>query len=114
MDIVVQTNRNRIIRQALSEVRESLVQGAGLSQPMAANELFPTLLVEMVVVGEKTGAMDSTLATLADFYEKKVNRKIDMLISMMEPILTVIVGLVVIFIALSMITPLYSILRSMH
>jgi type IV pilus assembly protein PilC len=114
MDIIIQTNRNRIIRQALSHVRDSLMQGEGLSQPMAETELFPPLLVEMVIVGEKSGAMDSTLITLADFYEKKVNRKIDMLIAMIEPVLTVIVGLVVIFIALSMITPLYSILRSMH
>jgi type IV pilus assembly protein PilC len=114
MDIVIQTNRNQVIRQALGQVKESLVQGAGLSQPMAANELFPPLLVEMVVVGEKTGTLDSTLATLADFYEKKVNRRIDALVAMIEPVLTVIVGLVVIFLALSMITPLYSILRSMH
>jgi type II secretory pathway component PulF len=70
--------------------------------------------VEMVVVGEKTGAMDTTLTTLADFYERKVDRRIDLLISMIEPVLTVIIGIVVIFIALSMITPLYSILRSMH
>jgi type IV pilus assembly protein PilC len=114
MDIVIQTSRNRIINGALSQVKDSLVQGAGLSQPMAANELFPPLLVEMVVVGEKSGAMDATLDTLADFYEKKVNRRIDTIIAMIEPVLTVIVGLVVIFIALSMITPLYSILRSMH
>jgi type IV pilus assembly protein PilC len=114
MDIIIQTNQNRIIRQALSAVRESLVQGQGLSQPMAENGLFPPLLVEMVVVGEKTGAMDTTLITLADFYEKKISRRIDVLIAMIEPVLTVIVGLVVIFIALSMITPLYSILRSMH
>ena len=114
MDIVMQTNRNQIIRQALSNVRERLVQGEGLSQPMSQNKLFPALLVEMVVVGEKTGAMDTSLATLADFYEKKVERRIDVLISMIEPILTVIIGVVVIFIALSMITPLYSILRSMH
>ena len=114
MDIIIQTNRNRIIRQALSRVRDGLVQGEGLSQPMTENELFPPLLVEMVVVGEKSGAMDTTLVTLADFYEKKVSRRIDMLIAMIEPVLTVIVGLVVIFIALSMITPLYSILRSMH
>jgi type IV pilus assembly protein PilC len=114
MDIVIQTNRNQVIRQALGQVKESLVQGAGLSQPMAANELFPPLLVEMVVVGEKTGTLDSTLATLADFYEKKVNRRIDALVAMIEPALTVIVGVVVIFLALSMITPLYSILRSMH
>jgi type IV pilus assembly protein PilC len=114
MDIVIQNSRNRIIHAALIQVKDSLVQGSGLSQPMAANEIFPPLLVEMVVVGEKTGAMDTTLATLAEFYEKKVDRRIDALIAMIEPVLTVIVGLVVIFLALSMITPLYSILKSMH
>lgn len=114
MDIVIQANRNQIIHRAFNGVRERLVQGEGLSQPMAENSVFPPLLVEMVVVGEKTGAMDTTLATLADFYERKVDRRIDTLISMIEPVLTVIIGLVVIFIALSMITPLYSILRSMH
>jgi len=114
MDIVMQTNRNQIIRQALSKVRNRLVQGEGLSQPMSEIGLFPPLLVEMMVVGEKTGTMDTTLATLADLYEHKVDRRIDILISMIEPILTVIIGLVVIFIALSMITPLYSILRSIH
>jgi type IV pilus assembly protein PilC len=114
IDIVVQANRNQIIRQAFNSVRNRLVQGEGLSQPMAENKLFPPLLVEMVVVGEKTGDMDTTLATLADFYERKVDRRIDILISMIEPVLTVIIGAVVIFIALSLITPLYSILRSMH
>jgi len=68
----------------------------------------------MVVVGEKTGSMDSTLATLADYYEQRVDHRIEILTSMIEPILTLIIGIVVIFIALSMITPLYSILRSMH
>jgi type IV pilus assembly protein PilC len=114
IDIVIQTNRNQIIRNALHNVRNRLVQGEGLSQPMSENKLFPALLVEMVLVGEKTGAMDTTLDTLADLYERKVDRKIDSLISMIEPILTVIIGGVVIFIALSMITPLYSILKSMH
>jgi type IV pilus assembly protein PilC len=114
MEITIQTSQNRIIRQALGRVRDRLVQGEGLAQPMSEIGLFPPLLVEMVVVGEKTGAMDTTLATLADFYEKKVDRRIDILISMIEPALTVVIGVVVIFIALSMITPLYSILRSMH
>jgi type IV pilus assembly protein PilC len=71
-------------------------------------------MAEMAAVGEKTGAMDATLATLADFYEKKVSRRIETLVAMIEPALTVAVGLVVIFIALSMIVPMYSILRSMH
>ena len=114
IDIVILTNRNQIIRQALHNVRDRLVQGEGLSQPMSENKIFPPLLVEMVVVGEKTGAMDTTLATLAEFYERKVDRRIDSLISMIEPALTVIIGGVVVFIALSMITPLYSIMKSIH
>jgi type IV pilus assembly protein PilC len=114
MEIIIQANRNRTIREALYRVRDRLVQGEGLSGPMAEAGLFPPLLVEMTAVGEKTGAMDTTLTTLADFYEKKVDRNIDIMITMIEPALTVLVGLVVIFIALSVITPLYSILRSMR
>lgn len=114
MNVVIQTIGNRIIRQALMEVRDKLVQGQGLSQPMAAINLFPRLAVEMVVVGEKTGNLESTLATVADFYEQSADRKINTLISLIEPILTLLVGLVVAFIALSMITPLYSILRTVQ
>jgi type IV pilus assembly protein PilC len=114
MNIVIQTVSNRIIRQALVDVREKLVQGQGLSQPMAAISLFPRLAVEMVVVGEKTGNLEATLGTVADFYEQSVDRRMNTLIAMIEPALTMVVGVVVIFIALSVITPLYSILRSIH
>jgi type IV pilus assembly protein PilC len=114
MEIASQITRNRIIHRALNDVRGRLIQGEGLSQPMSENNIFPSLMVEMVIVGEKSGSMDSTLATLANFYERRVDRKIDALISMIEPALTLIIGIVVIFIALSMITPLYQILRSMH
>jgi type IV pilus assembly protein PilC len=113
MEIVIQTNRNRALRQVFTSVRERLVQGEGLSQPMSENKLFPPLLVEMIIVGEKTGTMDTTLATLGDFYEAKVDRTVDGLIAMIEPALTIIVGFVVIFLALSMITPMYSILKAM-
>lgn len=114
IDTVTQTIGNRIIRQALGDVREKLVQGQGLSQPMAAISLFPRLMVEMVVVGENTGNLDSTLATVADFYEQSADQKVQALIALIEPLLTVLVGLVVVFIALSMITPLYSILKSIQ
>ena len=113
MNIVIETVRNGIIRQALQDTRDKLVQGQSLSQSMAATNLFPKLLVEMVVVGEKTGNLDSTLATLTDFYEQRVDQRIDTLISMIEPALTLGIGLVVAFIALSMITPMYSILQSL-
>ena len=114
IDVVTHTIDNRIIRQALGDVREKLIQGQGLSQPMAVITLFPRLMVEMVVVGENTGTLDSTLATVADFYEQRVDQRVQALISLIEPALTIVVGLVVIFIALSMITPLYSILKSIQ
>jgi type II secretory pathway component PulF len=114
MDVAIQGNRNRVVRRAFEYVRDRLLQGEGLSRPMGQAGVFPPLLVEMVVVGEKTGALDNTLATLADYYEKKSDRTIDTLVSLIEPLLTLVVGAVVIFIALSMITPLYSILRSMN
>ncbi len=112
LEIAVPTSRNRVIRRALDTVRQRLVQGEGLAEPLAESEIFPPLLAEMVAVGEKSGAMDTTFATLADFYERKVERRIDTMVSLIEPVMTVVVGLVVIFIALSMITPMYTILRS--
>ncbi len=114
MDVVTGAVGNRIIRQALREVKGKLVQGQGLSQPMAACPVFPHLLVQMVIVGEKAGTLDTTLSTMADFYEREVEQRIHALISMIEPSLTIVVGLVVAFIAISMITPLYSMLKSMY
>jgi type IV pilus assembly protein PilC len=114
MNVVIKTVKNAIICRALEEVRGKLVQGQGLSQPMASIDVFPQLLVEMVVVGETTGTLDTTLATMADLYEQRVEQRVQALISMIEPALMIVVGLVVAFIAVSMITPLYSILKTMY
>jgi type IV pilus assembly protein PilC len=114
LEIVIQANRNQAIRNALTDVRERLIQGQGLAQPMADNKLFPPLVVEIITVGEKTGMMDITLGDLAVFYEHEVDRKVDSLISMIEPAFTIAIGAVVLFLALSMITPMYSILGSVH
>ena len=113
MDIAIHTNKNPIIRQSLRDVKEKLVQGEGLSQPLSEVALFPPLLGEMTLVGEKTGTMDATLETISNYYEQRVDRRIEILTSMIEPLLTFIIGLVIIGVALSIITPLYSILRQM-
>ncbi len=112
MDIVLPTVGNLIIRQELRQVRERVLQGEGLSLAMASVALLPRLVVEMVAVGEKTGNIDATLATLADYYRQRVDQKINVLTAVIEPFLIVAVGLVVALIALSMIMPLYSILRT--
>jgi type II secretory pathway component PulF len=114
LEVTIQTNHNLVIRDALSEVRGRLIQGEGLAQPMSENKLFPSLVVEIVSVGEKTGAMDTSLGNLADFYEREVDRKIDSLIALIEPAMTIVVGLVVLFLATSLITPMYSVLQNVH
>ena len=114
MNIATKTVGNIIIRQALEKVGGKLVQGQSLSQSMAKNSVFPHLLIEMANIGEMTGTLDTTLAKIADYYERRVEQMIHAMISTIEPALIVVVGLVVAFMAASMITPLYSILRSLH
>lgn len=110
MDIVHKTATNAIIRDALKDVQEGLVQGHGLSKPMAVNKVFPNLLVQMVTVGEQTGTLDTSLRNVANFYEIEVNHKVDAFTAVLEPMMTVVIALGVGFIALSVIMPMYSIL----
>ncbi|OGO21881.1 MAG: hypothetical protein A2144_04830 [Chloroflexi bacterium RBG_16_50_9] len=114
INMAARTVGNVIVRQVLGQIRGKLVQGQGLSQSMASISIFPRLLVEMVVVGETTGNLDTTLSTMADYYEERVDQRVQALISMIEPALIVIVGVVVAFMAISMISPIYSILRTIR
>lgn len=112
MDLLLQTTQNDVIRNALIEVRAQLMTGLGLSVPMGGQRIFPKLLVQMVRVGEETGTLDSTLDTLADFYEEEADRAISTLTALIEPVMMMFVGAVVGFIAISVITPMYSIMGS--
>jgi len=114
MSLIVQTMGNVILRQALERVRAEMLQGHGLSQPISQEKIFPSLLAQMVRVGEETGALDSNLETLALFYEEEADRKISALTGMMEPVLMLFVGGLVGFIAVSVIMPMYSLLGAMR
>ncbi|MEX1252799.1 MAG: type II secretion system F family protein [Dehalococcoidia bacterium] len=114
MDLVINTTSNSIIKDGLGAVRDDLLAGEGLSAPLARTKLFPPLLVQMVEVGEETGSLDTNLNTMADFYEGEVDDRINALTSMIQPALTLIVGAVVAFIAVSIIMPMYSIMQSIH
>lgn len=114
MDIVVPSVGNTVIHQALVELREKLIQGQGLSQPMSEIGLFPSLMVEMVAVGEKTGDLETMISNIADRYENAVEQRIAGMVRMIEPAMTLLSGLLVGFIALSFIGPLYSIVGSME
>ena len=114
MDMAVQTSRNRVVREAVEDVRTEILKGRGLFHPLAANELFPPLLVQMVKVGEQAGTLSADLMAIADSYEQEVDERVNSLLSMLEPCLLVVLGLIVAFIAVSIIMPIYSIMGSIE
>ena len=114
MDLVLETTQNRVVREAMEGVRDKLLRGEGLSKPLANSKMFPPMLVQMVEVGEETGTLDGNLETMAEFYAREVDERINTLTAMIQPALTLCMGAVVAFIAISIIMPMYSIMQSIR
>lgn len=109
MVMVSQGANNRVASEALAGVQRDLIRGEGLSKPMAKRPFFLPLMVQMVSVGEETGNLDSTLNTVAETYEVEAEDKTTGAIELIQPIMTIGIGLVVGFIALSMVSAMYGI-----
>lgn len=107
INILLRGISNVPFREALADVRKQLVQGQSLSVVMSKNPIFPSLLVEMVGVGETSGKLEYALGTVADYFEAKVEKRVTKLTSLLEPVLILLVGLVVGFIAITMISTIY-------
>ncbi|MCK4369079.1 MAG: type II secretion system F family protein, partial [Dehalococcoidales bacterium] len=86
-----------------------LIRGEGLSKPMAKRKLFLPLMVQMVGVGEETGNLDNTLATVAQSYEVEADDRTSSAVGLIQPAITIIIGLLVGFIAIALISAMYSI-----
>lgn len=104
--------KNRIVKDVVKSAADELLQGHGLSGPLKRSKLFPPMLVQMVRVGEETGSLDSTLAVVAATYEAEVDERSQAMLSLLEPALTLAIAVVVGFIAMSVIMPIYSVLGS--
>lgn len=109
MELLPQTTGNRAIRQSLVTVNQSLIRGEGIYQPMSRDEIFPPLLLQMVAVGEESNTLPSTLSVSADFYESDADDKIGYLVGFIQPVSTIVIALLVGFLALAVIMPMYSI-----
>ena len=103
-----QGTTNKVVSGALDEVRRGLIRGQGLSKPMSRNAVFLPLMVQMANVGEGTGNLDQTLTTVAESYEMEADDRTTAAIGLIQPIMTVAIGLVVGFIALSLMSAMYS------
>jgi type IV pilus assembly protein PilC len=109
MTLIVQGTNNKAMRKAYSDLQQAMIAGAGLSAPMKRNRLFLPLMVQMTSVGEQTGNLDHTLTTVAESYESESDEKTKAMIAMLSPALTIIIGGIVGFIAVSMLSAMYSI-----
>ena len=101
--------KNKVMAKNLTEVQQELIRGEGLSKPMGRRKLFLPLMVQMSGVGEETGNLDNTLATVAQSYEVEADDKINSAVALIQPAITVAIGLVVGFIAISLVQSMYSI-----
>jgi type IV pilus assembly protein PilC len=108
MPLVIQGCSNRVMAQALYGVQSEMLKGEGLAKPMSKNKLFLPMMVQMVKVGEETGSLDSSLQAVANNYEAEAQDKTKSLISMIQPMMTIVIAGIVGLIALSMVSAMYS------
>ena len=101
--------RNLVFVRALSSVGASMLRGEGLAQPLTATALFPTTATQMIRVGEETGSLDTQLEVTAEYYEGELGYKIDKVTALFEPIVLVVMGLVVGFVAVALVSAMYGI-----
>ena len=109
LDITAKTAGNRVVEDAMHAVIQSVKSGGSISDPLKASPVFPGMVSHMVGVGEETGALDTMLTKIADFYEDQVNAAVKQLTSILEPVMIVIVGGMVGFIVISMYLPLFKV-----
>jgi type IV pilus assembly protein PilC len=112
-EIVQETVGNHVVSKAVGKIHDEVKEGAGVSNPMKKTTVFPPMLINMVAVGEETGTLDAMLDKVADAYEDEVDRAVEALSSMIEPILIVFMGGVVGFIVIALFMPLIKLAMSM-
>jgi len=109
MSLVIHGSNNKAMVEALAEVQQGLIRGQGLSKPMAKNELFLPLMVQMTGVGEETGNLDNTLATVAQSYEVEADDRTSSAVGLIQPAMIILIAIVIGFVAIALLSSMYSI-----
>ena len=110
LDITGRTAGNVVVENAILQIRDGVEQGKSFVEPLRASELFPHMVAQMVGIGEQTGALDSMLGKIADFYESEVDAAIANLLTLMEPALIGFLGVTIGGIVISMYMPMFSLI----
>jgi type IV pilus assembly protein PilC len=114
MRVATDSLRNVVFEESLAKARAQMIEGAGLATPMAATGLFPGVAAQMIRVGEQTGTLDRQLQVAATYYERELDYKIKKLTTVFEPLVVIIMGAIVGFVAIALVSAMYGIFRTAH
>jgi type IV pilus assembly protein PilC len=107
LEIVAKTSGNKTIEKAIYDTRTAIAEGRTMSDPLAESGVFPSMVCQMIAVGESTGALDAMLTKIADFYEEEVDQAVENLTSLIEPFMIVFLGVVIGGLVVSMYLPIF-------
>ncbi len=114
LNITAKTSGNAIVEEAIFKTRKSVEEGKTLVEPLIASKIFPGMVTQMIGVGETTGALDAMLSKIADFYEDEVDEAVANLMSLLEPLIIVFLGVTIGGIVISMYMPLFSLIQQIQ
>jgi type IV pilus assembly protein PilC len=109
MDIVANSAGNAVIEQAIREARAAIAEGRPVADPLQETKVFPSMVTQMIAVGEATGALDTMLGKIADFYDEEVDITVEALTSLLEPLLLVFLGVTIGGLLVAMYLPIFQI-----
>ena len=107
LDITARTAGNTVVEEAIVKARTTIAQGKTIAEPLKASGVFPPMVVQMIAVGEQTGALDAMLAKIADFYDEEVDTAVANLTALLEPMLMVFLGIVIGGVVIAMYLPIF-------
>jgi type IV pilus assembly protein PilC len=114
LEITARTAGNRVIHDAIMESRASIAGGDTISAPLQKSAVFPPMVISMIAVGEQTGGLDEMLSKIADFYDTEVDTAVSALLSLMEPVMIVFLGVVVGGMVVAMYLPIFDMINAVQ
>jgi type IV pilus assembly protein PilC len=107
LEICARTSGNKVIEESVFMTRDSISEGKTIAEPLEETGVFPPMVVQMISVGEATGALDAMLSKIADFYDEEVDTAVEALTSLMEPVMMVFLGGAIGFVVIAMYLPIF-------
>ena len=114
LEITAKTAGNRVIQDAIMDSRASIAGGDTIAQPLQKSKVFPPMVISMIAVGEQTGGLDEMLSKIADFYDEEVDAAVGNLLSLLEPIMIVFLGVVVGGMVVAMYLPIFDMINAVQ